>query len=177
MLFCVNGYFRNIFMKPLLSLVLLASAVFAQAPDYPTFFVGFGGSYNRYSTGTPFASGWTTAAVHLGSGIYSISTMDQTASAASLRTGMAKVVAQNNGLTLMVHADAGITTGTPSGAASSSVALGSFSGGAILMYDLGGLLKAFKGKGLYALGLVRIQGVNSAAVQPIYEFGFGRAFK
>ena len=161
----------------IIALCLLAVSAFAQtAPAYPSYFVGAGASYNRYATGTPTAAGWTTAAVHLGSGVYSITTIDQTSTAASLRTGIAKIIAQTGNFTLMLHADGGVTTGTTATAASSSVALGSFSGGGLIMYDLGGLSAKLKGRGFYALGLVRILAISSAAVQPVYEFGFGKAF-
>jgi hypothetical protein len=145
----------------------------AASPN-PQYLIGFGASYNKYAA-TPTAAGWVTAAVATSqdSGIYSITTIDMTQTSSSLRTGIAKLLLQNGNWTLMAHADGGITTGTLAGTVS-AVTLGSFSGGGLVLYDLGGVWK--KAAGVKAIGVLRVLAITSAAIQPVFEFGIGKTF-
>lgn len=162
----------------LTSVLLLLLAQAPAVPVSPTYFVSSGASYNRYSTSSPNAAGWLSGAIKLGgnsSSTYSITTIDLTGTSASLRTGIATILAQDGGFSLLAHADGGVTTGAVAGA-TASTALGSFSGGAIITYDLGSLFKGMKNKGIFALGVVRIVSISSTSIQPIFEFGFGKKF-
>jgi hypothetical protein len=137
------------------------------APAYPTYFISFGGGYTRNAT-PQAASGFVSAAIGLGGGNYSITTIDMTSATSSIRTGFAKVFSQSGNFTLLGRVDAGISTVTP--------VIGSFSGGGILMYRLPKLQNTF------AFGEVRIEGASTTTaaspnqVTPGFYFGFGKTF-
>jgi hypothetical protein len=162
-------------MKYLVLLFLMTLGALAQEPN-PTYFIGAGAAYSKYAQPTPMSSGWATVAVQTSasSGIYSITTIDMTSTTSSLRTGVAKLLMKSGNFTLMAHADGGITTG--SALAGSAVTVGSFSGGGLLIYDMGGLVKAWKGQGINAVAVVRVLAITAASVQPVFEFGFGKTF-
>lgn len=159
-----------------LLLITFAGVAHAQTPvPDPQYFLAAGGSYNRYALDQPMAAGWLSGAVKVAANTYQITTLDLTQTTASLRAGVAQRILQSGNFTLLLHADGGFSTGTGVGS-SPAVTLGAFSGGGMILYDLGGLIKAFQGKQLYAVGVLRILGVSSAAVQPVFEFGVGKAF-
>jgi len=141
------------------------------ATTYPSYFVASGGGYTRNAT-PQAAEGWVSAALGLGSGNYSITTIDMTSTTSTIRTGFAKVFSQSGNFTLLGRIDAGVSTVTP--------VIGSFSGGALLLYNM----KGFSPKlaNLFLLGEVRISGVTATtaaipnAVTPGFYFGFGKSF-
>ena len=141
------------------------------ATTYPSYFVASGGGYTRNAT-PQAAEGWVSAALGLGSGNYSITTIDMTSTTSTIRTGFAKVFSQSGNFTLLGRIDAGVSTVTP--------VIGSFSGGALLLYNM----KGFSPKlaNLFLLGEVRISGVTATtaavpnAVTPGFYFGFGKTF-
>ena len=169
-------------IRTLILMVAAAAASFAQtattvvpttttATTYPSYFVASGGGYTRNAT-PQAAEGWVSAALGLGSGNYSITTIDMTSTTSTIRTGFAKVFSQSGNFTLLGRIDAGVSTVTP--------VIGSFSGGALLLYNM----KGFSPKlaNLFLLGEVRISGVTATtaavpnAVTPGFYFGFGKTF-
>jgi hypothetical protein len=138
---------------------------------YPAYMVASGGGYTRNAT-PQAAEGWVSAALGLGAGNYSITTIDMTSTTSTIRTGFAKVFSQSGNFTLMGRVDAGVSTITP--------VIGSFSGGAILLYNM----KGFSPKlaNLFLLGELRISGVTATtaavpnAVTPGFYFGVGKSF-
>src|SRR5262249_35209775 len=93
---------------------------------------------------------------------YSFSTIDMTQTQASIRTGVARILAQTTNVSLLALGDAGVTT-------TNGVALGAFSGGGVLLVDLGKFWS--KLSHIYATGALRVIGVNSTSVQPVFEAG------
>jgi hypothetical protein len=148
----------------LLTLTLFVPLLAQQTPD-PVFFVAAGASYN--GTATPKTAGWTSIAFEATPGLYSITTMDQTLTTRSLRTGLAKKIFARAGVTVLLHADAGVTTTTLGVTAN---AVGSFSGGPMVTWKIPKL------KNVYALGVVRFVAVTSVTVKPLYEIGLGWGF-
>jgi len=142
----------------------------AQNP-YPSYFLSFGGGYTRNAQ-PQAAAGFVSAAIGLGGGNYSITTIDMTSLTSTIRTGFGKVLAQSGNFILLARVDAGISTVNP--------VIGSFSGGGILMYNL----KGFSSKldGIYTFGEVRILGATATTVTvpnqvtPGLYFGFGKSF-
>jgi hypothetical protein len=138
---------------------------------YPGYFVAAGGGYTRNAT-PQAAEGWVSAALGMGAGNYSITTIDMTAATSTIRTGFAKVFSQSGNFTLLGRVDAGVSTVAP--------VIGSFSGGALVLYNM----KGFNPKlaNLFLLAEVRISGVTSTtaavpnAVTPGFYFGFGKSF-
>ena len=153
--------------------LLSALSLLAQETKYPNYFVSMGGGYTRNAEPNA-AEGWLSGAIQIGtnSPYYSITTIDMNATTSSVRTGFAKVFAQSGATTLMGRVDAGISTITP--------VIGSFTGGAILLYDLG--RKWPKLQGNFLLGEVRISGVTAVTakvpnqVVPGFYFGVGKSF-
>ena len=133
----------------------------SQASFQPPYWLGAGTSYNYYSTPS-VAAGWVSFAAKVADRTYSFSTIDMTQTQASIRTGVARVLAQSGSVSLMALGDAGLTT-------VSGVALGSFSGGGILLYDLGTFSKRLNH--VYATGALRVISVSSTSVQPVFEVG------
>ena len=140
------------------------------APLFPSYFVSTGGGYTRGAV-TP-GEGFVSAALGIGGGNYSITTIDMLSTTSTIRTGFAKIFSQSGNFTLMGRVDAGVSTVAP--------VIGSFSGGAILLYNL----KGFNAKlaNVYLLGEVRISGATSTtaavpnAVTPGFYFGVGKSF-
>lgn len=147
-----------------------------QPPD-PQYFISAGGLYNQYALGGPTGSLFLSASVKIaGSSNYSISTLDFTRNSSSIRTGLAHILIRRGNFILMTHADGGVAVvAKPSTSTTTTNALGSFSGGGILLYDMGGLSKRFQNQGFYSLGLVRVV-YTSLGIQPIIEIGIGKAF-
>jgi hypothetical protein len=143
----------------------------APAAVYPSYYLSSGGGYTRNAMPNA-AEGWVSAAVGLGGGNYSITTIDMTALTSTIRTGYAKVFSQSGNFTLMGRIDAGISTVTP--------VIGSFAGGAIILYNL----KAFSPKlaDVYVVGELRVTGATNTTpaipgqVTPGFYFGIGRSF-
>jgi hypothetical protein len=141
------------------------------APVYPSYFVSFGGGYTRNAT-PQAAEGFISAAIGLGGGNYSITTVDMTASSSTIRTGFAKMFSQSGNFTLLGRVDAGISTVTP--------VIGSFSGGAVFMYNLKGVSP--KLVNTFAFLEARITGASTATtatpnqVTPGFYFGIGKSF-
>jgi len=154
-------------MKRLIVLFALAlSPAFSQVPEAPApfqpqYWIGAGTSYNYYATPS-VAAGWISFGARVADRTYSFSTLDMTQTQASIRTGVSRILAQSGPVSLLMLGDAGITT-------LSGVALGSFSGGGMLLYDLGAFSKRLKH--VYATGVMRVIGVSSTAVQPVFEVG------
>jgi hypothetical protein len=157
-----------------LLLAASAAALFAQTPSvYPSYFVSAGGGYTRNATPNA-AEGWVSAALQVGtnSPYYSITTVDMTSATASIRTGLAKIFSQSGNVTLLGRIDAGISTVTP--------AIGNFSGGAILLYNM----KGFSPKlaNVFLLGEMRVSAATSTTttvpnqVTPGFYFGIGKSF-
>jgi hypothetical protein len=138
---------------------------------YPGYFISAGGGYTRNALPNA-AEGWVSAAVGLGGGNYSITTVDMTALTSTVRTGFAKIFSKSGNFTLMGRVDAGISTVAP--------LVGSFSGGAIVLYNLKGLSP--KLANVYALGELRITGATSTSasvpgqVVTGFYFGVGKSF-
>ena len=161
-------------MKTLIALVVSALALAAQtttpAPVYPSYFISAGGGYTR-GAALP-AEGFISAAVGLGGGNYSVTTVDNYSTGSSVRTGFAKIMSQSGNFTLLARVDAGIQTTAP--------VIGNFSGGAIVMYQLSGL--SSKLANTYAFVEARITGASSStALQPSQVFpgffvGLGKSF-
>lgn len=140
----------------------------AVVPNLPTTLICAGASYNT-NVKPSLAAGFTSISLQVGSSTsrtYSISTLDFTATTSSMRTGVAYAIVQLHGVTLLAHTDGGVTT-------SSYAALGSFSGGGILTYNLGHKFKVLEK--IYVFGVVRILVVSSTAARPVYELGIGFA--
>jgi hypothetical protein len=166
-------------MKFIIAFSLFAAGLSAQtdlpseppSTPYPPYFVAAGGGYNRNAV-PQAAEGWVAAAIGLGGGNYSITTIDMTAATSTIRTGFARVLAKSGNFSLLARIDAGIATVTP--------VIGSFSGGAIVLYDFGGA--SAKLKGLFVLGEVRVSGTttvttaNPNQVTPGFYFGLGKSF-
>ena len=168
-------------MKLAIALLLVALSAIAQTPTpaiptvsapYPSYFVSTGGGYTR-NNGTPnVAEGWVSAAVGLGGGNYSITTVDMLANVSTIRTGFMKVFSRSGNFSLGGRVDAGVAAATPT--------IGSFSGGAIMLYDL----KGFSGKlsGIYLVGELRITAATQSTpsvpnqITPGLFFGFGKSF-
>ncbi len=153
-------------------LAALAQVTTPEIPYQPDYMVAFGGSYSHYET-PPVAAGWLSVAVHVADKTYSLTTLDMTKTTSSLRTGVARVVKQAGNWTLSLHADGGLTIGGVS-VGTSSVTVGSWSGGGMLLYDLGGVSKRLGHT--YAIGVCRVIAVTANRVSPVFEFGFGKSF-
>jgi hypothetical protein len=158
------------------SALALAAQTTAPAPaataatTYPSYFISFGGGYTR-GAALP-AEGFISAAIGLGGGNYSITTVDNFATGSSVRTGFAKIMSQSGNFTLLARVDAGVSTVAP--------VIGNFSGGAVVMYQLKGI--SSKLANTYAFVEARITGASSStAAQPSQVFpgfflGVGKSF-
>lgn len=139
----------------------------------PTYFVGAGVSYNRFAAPSNNTAGWATVGLQIGgplSRLYSVNTVDITPATTSMRIGLGYILAQFHGISLLTHVDGGFTT-------VNSAALGTFSGGAMAMYDLGHIRYSPAAlKHIQLVGVVRIVAVTAVAIEPVYEFGFGKTF-
>jgi hypothetical protein len=144
-------------------LALLASAAFAQetANFQPQYWLGAGSSYNYYAA-PPAHAGWISFAAKVADRTYSFSTIDMTQTQAAIRTGVARILSQSGNVSLLALGDAGLTT-------VNGVALGSFSGGGILLYDLGAFSQRLQH--VYATGALRVIGTGGSSVQPVFEIG------
>jgi hypothetical protein len=161
--------------RTLFLLAAAASACFAQTltptPAYPGYMIAAGGGYTRNATPNA-AEGWVSAALGLGGRNYSITTVDMTSTTSTIRTGFARVFSQSGNFTLMGRVDAGLSTLPP--------VIGSFSGGALVVYDMRGFSP--KLANLFVIGEMRISGVTATtaavpnAVTPGFYFGVGKSF-
>lgn len=131
----------------------------------PQFAISAGLGWNHFDT--PQIKGWGTFAARVADKTYSLSTLDMTSKAASVRTGILRNVFVGGGWTIGVLADFGVVAGE------SSVA-GAFTGGGAVTRDLS---KVTKIPGAFAVGAVRVvQLGGGAGVSPTFSFGFGKAF-
>jgi hypothetical protein len=154
-------------MKILLLALLAALTGFPQTPPaavQPAYVVLAGGEYDR-TAGT--AAGLVSFGARVADRTYSYSTIElKAARQSSLRTGVARIMSQKNGWTLLALGDAGLTTDT-------GVALGAFSAGAVALYDISNLTHV---DGLHAFGGLRVLKVSSQSVEPVFEFGLAKEF-
>jgi hypothetical protein len=137
------------------------------APYQPDYFLAAGGSYDYYGN-TP--AGLTVFGAKVADKTYSLTSMDILSrngnSAASMRTGILRLLTQSGNWNLGLLGDAGITT-------SAGVNLGSYSGGGMVAYDIGQL---FKKDHFYLVFTVRIQSITSQQVKPVYAIAVGKTF-
>ncbi len=155
-------------LKAFAVLLMLCSLPTLRAQDAPPQYVlATGGSYNRYG-GPPIASGWISAGTLVGAGFYSFTTMDLTSKSSSMRTGFARQIFAKQGTAFWLHADGGVTN------IGSDASLGTVGGGAMITQDLGQFKPSLKGWGI--IGVLRVLGVSSDSVKPVFEFGFTRSF-
>ncbi len=157
-------------MKLLIVSILLSAGLSSgQTPVYPDYFVSAGGGYTRNVPG--ITEGWVSAAIGLGGGNYSITTIDMTALTSTIRTGYGKVMSQKGNWSLLGRMDAGLSTVSP--------VVGSFSGGGIMLYNLKGISSRLDG--WHAVFEVRITGGTGTTnaiphqVSPGFYVGIGRA--
>jgi len=132
---------------------MFAATLSAQAPPFqPQYYIGTGVTYDYYGP-TGFAAN-TEFGVRVGNGdTYSYSTLELTRTQATIRTGAAYAFLKQGRWLGLGLGDAGLATGT-------GVMLGSFSGGGLLGYDIGG----------------RIISTGGQTVQPIFTITLGKAF-
>ena len=133
----------------------------APAPFQPTIYIGGGGEYNNAGGG--FA-GETEVGVRIGTTpVYSYTTLEFAPKFGTIRTGTAFVAFQRGNLAVLTLADAGLSMG--------SSTLGSFSGGGMVMYDVGNRLNL----GHFYIGLGgRLVATTSMGTQPVAVLTFGK---
>ena len=138
----------------------------------PAYYVGAGASYDYYGK-TGFAAA-TEIGIRIGStNVYSYTTMELTATLATIRTGAAYLFYQTGNWSLVALGDAGLATG--SSGVSSGVTLGSFSAGGLVMYDIGARLT--KGAShFYIGGGGRLVSTSTLGQTPIATITFGKGF-
>jgi hypothetical protein len=150
----------------------------------PSYFVSVGGEYNHYSSPAQGAA-TVSLGVGLGSGLYSISTIEMGVSNATVRSGIGYALKNTDTFSLIALMDAGITSGSmpvngqtaATAPISSSVSLGNVGGGFLVRYDLGNVIKSIAGKGLNVLVGVRMAAVTSQGVQPEALISLSKFFK
>jgi len=152
----------------LVALLALSCLSLGAQTYLPSAVIAAGATYTNHGT-APSLAGFASVAVQVGtaSRTYSITTIDITPKSSSVRTGVGYLALQSGNLNLLTHIDGGLTS-------TASSAVGSFSGGLMVMYDLGGVSKALKHT--YWIGVVRIVSVTGSGFYPVYEAGFGKAF-
>lgn len=155
-------------MKTLFALLFACVALSAQnsAPWQPQYFIGTGVTYDYYGT-SGFAAN-TELGLLVKPPMYSYSTIELTRTVATLRTGAAWMFLQQGRWIGLALGDGGLATG-------SGVTLGSFSGGGILGYDVGGRLTKDTSH-FYVGGALRIISTGGQTVQPIFSLILGKAF-
>ncbi len=156
-----------------IAVILSALSVMAQTstPFLPSYVPLAGISYDYYGK-TGFAA-QTTVAVKVTNQastvpLYSFSTLDLTRDAAVLRTGAAYILLQQGRWSIVGLGDAGLATGV-------GPALGAFSGGGFLAYDVGARVSGDKSHFYIAFG-GRVLNITSQTVQPIYTITLGPGF-
>jgi len=154
-------------MGRMLALLLVSAGLTVAQTYQPDYFLLAGGSYDYYGQ-TP--AGLTSFGARIADKTYSLTSMDIGTragnTAASMRTGIARVLAQPGNFTLMGLGDAGITT-------AAGVNLGNFGGGAVIAYDLG---QAFKKDHFYVAISCRLTTITSQQVKPVYAVMVGKTF-
>jgi hypothetical protein len=138
----------------------------ASEPFQPSYLVGSGISYDYYGK-TGFALQQTFAA-KVTKGLYSYSTLTNTRDQAAISTGASYCPMQSGNVSMCMLGTAGVLSG------SGEPVLGQFTGGGVMMYDIGNKLKS--GHHYYIVGGVSILGVMSQVVKPIYGIGFAAGF-
>jgi hypothetical protein len=150
----------------------LASASEARAQVTPAFspqYVFLSGAEYDYYGKTGFSVNSIFGA-RLGNSrpFYSYTTLETTAAAATLRSGIGYTFLQSGNWSAVALGDAGIFNGA-------SASLGSFSGGGLLFYDIGSRLT--KGDHhFYVAGGVRLLSIASQTVQPVGVVMLGAGF-
>ena len=154
-------------MKTALLWFALAVGLRAQGSTafVPSYYVGTGVTYDYYGK-TGFAASTEFAAKVSGT-VYSYTTLELTASTATLRTGAAYLFSQTGLWSLLALGDAGLATGQ-------GPTLGSFSGGGFVFYDIGS--KVTKGVDHFYIGVGGRIISTGANPQPIFEVTFGKGF-
>jgi hypothetical protein len=134
----------------------------------PQYYVGFGSTYDYYGA-TGFASN-AQFGIRASSTLplYSYTTMEFTSKKSTVRTGAAYVFYQVGNFNLIGLGDAGLSTG-------SGPTLGSFSGGGMLLYDVGARVTK-GGQHFYVGGGGRMLQTATLGPQPVFEFTFGKGF-
>lgn len=134
----------------------------------PAYYIGTGATYDYYGK-TGFAAN-TEVGIRIGStNVYSYSTLQLTLATSTLRTGAAYMFYQTGNWSLLALGDAGLST------SSASPALGSFSGGGIVMYDVGA--RVTKGLDHFYIGVGgRYVATSTLGQQPIATITFGKGF-
>lgn len=156
-------------MRTVTLLLTLAIAAWSQTPSsQPSYILGAGVSYDYYGKQPAVL---TTFAARVADSTYSLTSIETGTqagqTAASLRTGIMRLLTQPGNWTLFVLGDGGITV-------NGGATLGNFSGGGGLAYDIGSRVKA--AGHLYLTGIVRLTDITSQQVKPVYEFEIGKTF-
>lgn len=142
----------------------LAAPAAAQTEPEPTYWIASGAGFNRFAD--PQTHGWLSLGVRVSGGYYSFSTVDMTSRVATMRTGVARLLSREGRLTLIGLVDAGVAGGGEEFGAA-------FSGGAIVAYDLGRLLRA---TGVHVTAGVRLAKTTLNELQPALSFGIAKTF-
>lgn len=149
-------------------LLMMCAGAYAQtpAPFIPDYVVGTGVSYDYYGK-TGFAAN-TEIGIHVKGGTFSYTSLEMTATTATLRTGAAIIAKQVGYWALIGLADAGLATGSGS-------TVGSFSGGALISYDVGA--RVTKGVQHFYINVgARVLALTGTNVNPIFEITFMKGF-
>jgi hypothetical protein len=99
---------------------------------------------------------------------YSYTTLETTATAATLRTGIGYRFLQSGYWSAVALGDAGVLDGA-------GATLGSFSGGGLLLYDVGSRLTK-DGRHFYVAAGVRLLNITGQTVQPVGVVMLGAGF-
>jgi len=147
-------------VQRILILVLAAASCWGQTGFQPSYATGAGISYDHYAD-PPMGAAWVSFAAKVADKTYSFSTVDQTPKIASIRTGLARILFEDGRWSILVTGDGGLVTGN-------SLALGSFSGGPMVLYSVG---SAF-----HISAIMRVVSAASLPVRPVYMLGVWRTF-
>lgn len=134
----------------------------------PAYYIGTGATYDYYGK-TGIAAN-TEIGIRIGStNVYSYTTLELTLATSTLRTGAAYLFYQTGNWSLMALGDAGLS------ASSANPTLGSFSGGGLVLYDVGA--RVTKGASHFYIGAGgRLVSTTSLGQQPIASITFGKGF-
>ena len=170
-------------MKKLALGLILSSSLFGQVIGNivdptsfkPAYLVGSGITYDYYGK-TGFALQQTFAAQSskilpdnkFTENIYSYWTLINTQSQAAISSGIILNVMQSGNWSIGLMGTAGLLSG------SNAPILSQFTGGGVMMYDIGNRLKS--SHHYYVVGGVSILGITSQIVKPVYGIGFAAGF-
>lgn len=158
-------------MRIALALLIFAIPAFAQtAPDTPQYFTAVGAGFNQAPL--PQVNGWVSIGVKVANNTYSYTTTEYTRVNSTVRTGVAQVVFQKDGLTLMALGDGGVATGG-SGLATS------FSFGGVVAYDISKyILKIPNTHVMFSARPIKTNTPEEAGggFHTAFQFGFAKTF-